>query len=219
MLNNNYEEKYFNQKNIRSGKLYKDYMLSKKVQDKFFNILLNINFFREPDFIVEVGCAYGFLIDNCFKKFKCKCLGIDISKYAIEKAKKINKDIAYIVGNIDSSLSINSGEVSNVILFDVIEHVKSPYIALLEINRILKNGGRLVIRTPNINSLEYFIRRKKFFGFKDETHLYLLGFKTLRYLLEKTGFKILIKGSETYPLPFIKNILIGGSYWIIAEKQ
>ena len=44
---------------------------------------------------------------------------------------------------------IESESFDFVISFQVIEHIKNDTLAIAEINRVLKNGGKLIISTPN----------------------------------------------------------------------
>ena len=75
---------------------------------------------------------------------------------------------------------------------EVIEHLENPIKFLIECNRALKEGGKLVLSTPNPYHPGIIIRNilgntKNLFS---DTHLYLLPYRILIKLLELSGFKV-----------------------------
>lgn len=84
-----------------------------------------------------------------------------------------------------------------VTMWHVLEHVTDPKGYLLEIHRILKPSGLLVLAVPNVNDLvmqaAYRLikgRKLKLFSRNDrEMHLYHFSPKTLRAYLDKAGFR------------------------------
>ena len=73
---------------------------------------------------------------------------------------------------------------------DVLEHTGDPQAVLRECNRILKPGGILAINVPDNNSWLHKIMGRRWF-FYLSVHLYYFSRKTLRALLNKTGFSLL----------------------------
>lgn len=55
-------------------------------------------------------------------------------------------------------LPFGDGFFDTVILAETVEHVENPSHVLRECNRVLKNGGRLVVSTPQANYLFTFLR-------------------------------------------------------------
>jgi len=99
------------------------------------------------------------------------------------------------------------GYFDYVLLMEVVEHLRNPYIVVPEINRIIENNGSLIMSTPNILSLksrlrflfegayEYFreppldqIKNPKEVIFN--LHLVPYRYHELEYLLSATGFKV-----------------------------
>ncbi len=54
-------------------------------------------------------------------------------------------------------LSFESGEVSNLVMFDVFHHLEYPGLALDECHRVLRPGGRLILFEPAISVVGYLI--------------------------------------------------------------
>ena len=100
-------------------------------------------------------------------------------KNLTDKNKAINKII------IDATnIPFKDNELSQIIMLDVLEHIKKHELALKEINRVLKKQGKLIICVPNDTFLSYLnpIRYAQ-----HERHYTL---KQITNLLEKNGFKI-----------------------------
>ena len=96
-----------------------------------------------------------------------------------EKNKAINKII------IDATkIPFKDNEFSQIIMLDVLEHIKKDALALKEINRVLKKDGKFVICVPNDTFLSYLnpIRYAQ-----HERHYTI---KNIIKLLQKNGFKI-----------------------------
>jgi len=172
--------------------------------------------------VLDVGCAFGNLLELLDKE-NFKTFGIDISEYAVDKAKK-NTKANILIGDINKGLSYKDDFFDAVFAFDIIEHLISPFLFLQEINRILKKGGLLFLYTPNIDSIFEKILKKKWFGYIDKSHLLLFNRKSLKYLLDKTNFSIIKNETISFILPstlrsIFKKTDLGGSIWMVAIKK
>lgn len=142
--------------------------------------------------VLDVGCAYGLMLQNfpdSFKKF-----GIDISEHAVAEAKKRLPHATLKVTDAEDKLPLAENSFDIVMCNDVIEHLENPRAALENIKRVLKPGGILYMNTPNLNWL-----RKKLFAYADkkEHHISLFQHKTLSELLTKIGFNIIDRWTYT----------------------
>jgi 2-polyprenyl-3-methyl-5-hydroxy-6-metoxy-1,4-benzoquinol methylase len=136
--------------------------------------------------VLDVGCAYGFLLQrfpSSFKKF-----GIDVSEYAITVAKKRLPSETFIALGAEDTLPFPEETFDMVICNDVLEHLMNPANALENIMKVLKKDGILYITTPNMNLI-----RKKIFHYADkkEHHVSLFSHKDMLNLLQKIGFRII----------------------------
>lgn len=203
----NFDENYYHGGDLIKKSNYSDYTKAKKVSNYFFSILVKNSFFNKASGILDVGCAFGYIINKCAETYNCPTTGVDVSQYAIQKARKKFLKTNFLVVDLNNPILLKTESFSNIIMLDVIEHLDSPYNTLINLRELLKDNGKIVIRTPNIISVERFLRGKRFHGYRDDSHIYLFCFQTLKHLLEKAGFRIIESGSDSYPLPFIKKLI------------
>ena len=120
--------------------------------------------------------------------------GTDVSAYATEFAsKRLGQNV--FCGEIwDAGFNEQSFDV--ITLWHVLEHTTSPMRTLQEVRKVLKPGGLLALAVPNLNDrlmqAVYRIvkgRKLRLFSIGDkEIHLFHFSVRSLRLLLEKTGF-------------------------------
>ena len=93
--------------------------------------------------LLDIGCGTGIILKN-FEKFS-KSYGIDASEEAIKFCKK-RKLSEVKIGTADK-LPFNNSSMGVVGIFDVLYHknIKDDSKVLIEINRVLKKGGLLLL--------------------------------------------------------------------------
>lgn len=148
---------------------------------------------RKKGRLLDIGCAAGFLLDEA-RKDGWDVYGVELSKWAIDFAKK-----KFGINTIFNGILKNAGYPDNyfdaVVMKDSIEHLTDPKGTLVEIRRILKSDGILCINTPDIDSFVSRILKARWWGIK-QSHLYYFTRKTLKKMLEASGFvPIKIKSS------------------------
>lgn len=77
-----------------------------------------------------------------------------------------------------------------VTLSHVIEHLLDPLATLRECGRILKPGGRLIVATPNIQSLGHGYWKRSWVGLDPPRHIILFSPRALRRLVEQAGLRV-----------------------------
>jgi SAM-dependent methyltransferase len=135
--------------------------------------------------VLDVGCAYGFMLQkfpDTFEKF-----GIDISDHAIAEAKKTLPGAMFAVGGAEDAFLFPENFFDVVLCNDILEHLKDPLVALKNIRKVLKKDGILYISTPNLNWV-----RKKMFAYADrkEHHISLFPHRALLDLLMEAGLTV-----------------------------
>ena len=122
-----------------------------KVRLGLFKRFLRImnRFFPRKGTLVDVGCSMGYFMDLA-RSDGWEVKGVEISDSAVEHAqKKLRLDV--IKGNLkDVRFERESFDVAT--MWNVLEHLYDPKANLIELNRILKKGGYLFIRVPNLYS-------------------------------------------------------------------
>lgn len=98
---------------------------------------------------LDVGCGGGVFLARLVQEYGIKGWGIDASEKSIIRAKK--NSLAKL--NLQTASAIKLPFKNNyfdvVLSFDVLEHIKEQKKAVLEMIRVLKPGGRLLIYTIN----------------------------------------------------------------------
>lgn len=135
--------------------------------------------------VLDVGCAYGFMLEkisDTFEKF-----GMDVSDYALAKARQRLPRGVFIMGGAEDVFPFPKNFFDIVLCTDVLEHLENPGAALARMRTVLKPGGVLYITTPNLN---WFRRNILAHADSREHHISLLSHTALSDLLTTAGFCI-----------------------------
>ncbi|MFZ2193174.1 MAG: class I SAM-dependent methyltransferase [Candidatus Moraniibacteriota bacterium] len=159
--------------------------------DRFWkSIILKIKKYKISGNILDIGCAFGFLLKRLPGNFD-ELHGIDISKYAVERAKKEIPSAKIQRVNINTDgLPYPDEYFDLVTALDVLEHTESIEKNLNKIVNKIKKGGYLIITVPVNDSWAGKIFR--FFD-KDTSHISVLSRKEIFKMLENSNLKILEK--------------------------
>jgi SAM-dependent methyltransferase len=132
--------------------------------------------------LLEVGCGYGFLLDEAKPYFDSR-VGIDLST-AVDRAAG-RADRVYR-GDLDT---LPAGERFDcIILVSVIEHVHNPVEYLRTIRERLRPGGKVVVATPNVDSVFRRLLGPRWPGFQViPEHVSFYNGPTLSALMKRAG--------------------------------
>jgi ubiquinone/menaquinone biosynthesis C-methylase UbiE len=101
--------------------------------------------------ILDVGCADGTFSEIIFKKTKAeKIIGIDVLKKSVEYAAKRFKNkekMSFMVADAEN-LPFKDNQFGAVFCLEALEHILDPKKAILEMKRVLRPGGYLIILVP-----------------------------------------------------------------------
>lgn len=152
--------------------------------------------------VLDLGCG-----DGDYGR-RLKDLGFAVVAGDIDLARfKYKNEIEFKHCDITKEMPFSDDYFDYVLLMEVVEHLRNPYVVIPEINRIIKNSGSLILSTPNILNLksrfrfffegayEYFrespldqVKNPKEVIFN--LHLVPYRYQELEYLLAASGFKI-----------------------------
>lgn len=110
---------------------------------------------KKNDILLDFGCGSGNLCFHLAEKCT-KIFGVDTKQDAIQFAnslKKTTRNNCTFLGLTTHHLPFEDSYFDKIFLLDVIEHIENPQEVLSEIRRVLKDEGKLIITTPNYNSL------------------------------------------------------------------
>lgn len=152
--------------------------------------------------IIDIGAGLGHLLSGFQDKWDC--YGVEISEYC---QNFMTEHYPFIKQVKTEDIPDNYFDV--IYSHHVIEHMENPMVELEESYRILKQGGHMIVVTPNIES--WVARRfgDNFRLIKDETHINMFGESTLIEALEWSGFKTIKINKPFFRTKYftLKNIL------------
>lgn len=134
--------------------------------------------------IVDVGCGLGFLLSGIGDKWEKH--GVEVSQFAAEHANKWGR---VFCGELKEA-NYTDEYFDVVALYHVIEHVEKPADLLLEIKRILKRGGNLILGTPDFDSGCARRFGENYRLLQDKTHVSLFTNESMHRFLRDHGFVI-----------------------------
>lgn len=105
-------------------------------------------------------------------------------------------------GNMNERLPYEDGFFDAVVCIDGIEHLERPFDFVTECSRVVKKGGKVIISTPNINSVRsrwrwfwtsHHNKNKVPLNENNPTplhHINMMAYQRLRYILHTRNFRI-----------------------------
>lgn len=145
--------------------------------------------------VLDAPCGGGVLANRMV------AAGLEVTGFDIDEPADAGV-LEYGVADLNRPLPAEDASFDAVVSVEGIEHLERPFDFVRECARVLRDGGLLVITTPNISSLR---SRWRWFmtGFHnkckyalDETdpnplhHINMLSYPELRYMLHSNGFRI-----------------------------
>ena len=95
--------------------------------------------------VLDVGCGAGQVVGK-LTEAGFEAHGVDVSEPNIERARRFSERCAFYDGR---HLPFDDAFFDSVGALNVLEHVEEPEAFVVELVRVLKPGGRLVISSPN----------------------------------------------------------------------
>ena len=142
---------------------------------------------RSPGRILDIGCGKGHFL-AAIRDMRWEPVGIDSNPDAVESARDDLQIEAYCRRFRDNEFAAAAFDA--VTMWDSLEHLHEPREALLEVKRILKPGGLLLLRVPSLDSLDARLFGAFWAGLDPPRHLTVFSRETLVRLLTETGFTV-----------------------------
>ena len=187
--------------------------------------------------VLDIGSGLGRLGSGLQRSFE-HVYGIDVSEECLAACLQNGYEEAKICDLSDQDIPYDDGVFDAAICLETLEHLIDPVYTLSQINRVLADGGRVGITCPNVGFLlcRIFMAFGHFTDLRDidqpPLHLRFFTYKTMKLILQRTGFKIKSIGgfpatndtnwlSFLYGLSVLSNVAPGmfsPSIVLVAEK-
>jgi 2-polyprenyl-3-methyl-5-hydroxy-6-metoxy-1,4-benzoquinol methylase len=161
--------------------------------------------------ILDVGCGYGHDLIH----FAQDSLGLEAGEAKVNFARSIGLNV--MLGNAENDLTAINQEFDLIWCLDFLVHMASPYKFLYDCRRLLKPRGKIVVQVPLMSMFNMH---------RSHYHFYALNKKSLEYLLEMAGYKVIKTSGLIRKKPRWFNLMFdywlerwGGNIWILAEKS
>lgn len=114
--------------------------------------------YRTTEALLEIGCGEGDFL-NVAAEAGWKTTGIEVSEIAARTARE-KYGLNVLTGTLEQHLNrLATGSFDVVVLWGVIEHVRKPGETLRTVRRLVRNGGAVLLYTPNANSVFHRLAR------------------------------------------------------------
>ncbi|OGX24057.1 MAG: hypothetical protein A2Y03_02440 [Omnitrophica WOR_2 bacterium GWF2_38_59] len=150
--------------------------------------LKNVLRFKIKGDLLDVGCALGVFLAEAQKK-EWSVSGIEPSEWCVNQCRELF-DLQDVVVGTYRNLSCFGRKFDLVTMWDVLEHLDDPLVALKNCADVLNEDGILAFSTVNIGSIYAKILGKRW-PWLMKMHIYYFDKKTIRQYLKKIGFEIL----------------------------
>jgi len=135
--------------------------------------------------VLDIGTAGGAFLDAA-KQYGYDTYGMEPSADLVARGKSRAHNIEQ--GTIENH-GFKAKSFDMVCLWDVIEHLPDPKAALIEIRKLLKPNGILLINFPDIGTRQAKLAGRKFWWILS-VHLHHFTRGSIRDICQRTGFEI-----------------------------
>ena len=175
---------------------------------------LFIQKYKDDGLTLDIGCS-----NSPYMKYFPNRIGLDI-----HDGPNVN-----VVADVHK-LPFEDEKFDNILCTEVLEHLHSPHLAITEMKRVLKNGGKLILSTrfifplhdvPNDYyrytkyGLKYLFRDWQIIELKEETST----LTTLAVLLQRIGYQCEILGFRPFKILFFLKAKIISWFSFLITKE
>lgn len=129
----------------RDEKVYDDeYYVNRPGMRLSLNVIKNENDRFEGN-IIDIACGHGDFLKKIQDNFKCRMVGLDGNDKRVEYLN--NYGIEAVLGSAES-IPFDSNIFDYATCFECLEHLSDVVVAVKEIYRILKKGGKVFCTVP-----------------------------------------------------------------------
>jgi 2-polyprenyl-3-methyl-5-hydroxy-6-metoxy-1,4-benzoquinol methylase len=156
--------------------------------------------------LLDLGSGIGSFV-NTMKENGWSTTGLEPDADARKMASSL---YGLSLEDVSGFYKLSSEQYDAITLWHVLEHVHDLQGYVLQLKKILKPNGRLLIAVPNYTSKDGAIYAENWAAYDVPRHLYHFSPKSMKWLIEKHGLKLLEYKPMWYDSFYIS--LLSGKY-------
>jgi SAM-dependent methyltransferase len=145
---------------------------------------------------LDAGCGIGRFIYNQSKRLGGKFYGVDLDPKNIEQAQKSYPNIEFQTGSVEQ-LNFSDQNFDIVWSRDVLEHVDDVQKTLAEMTRVLKPGGKLIIKIPAKRSEQWLLKLRPSY-WSEIHHVRMFEDKDIEKMVIPLGYELKLKEPQAF---------------------
>lgn len=180
---------------------------SKNLKKRFSSRISEIEEIKRGGRLLDLGCGIGLFLEtvNEYSSYNWELFGVDVNDRLIKTARERLPFVKYYCGTL-STRPFSSNYFDCVTCFDVLEHDLNLKHTLVEIKRVLKPNGLLVVQVPNRASLMAYLCDDEWDWWSVPDHIFHFTPKTLTLTMEDYGFRLVKTFTWDPAQEFVSNI-------------
>jgi SAM-dependent methyltransferase/glycosyltransferase involved in cell wall biosynthesis len=145
--------------------------------------------------VLDIGC--GFCESLAYLKNRgCTVYGVEADENVRETASRYGFNVH--IGEFDQAI-YKKNTFDYVIMDQVIEHMRDPVTTLHQVNSILKQGGKLILSTPNAKGWAARIFGRRWINRHAPFHSQGFGRRSIKSAAGRSGFNVKMIRTITNP--------------------
>jgi 2-polyprenyl-3-methyl-5-hydroxy-6-metoxy-1,4-benzoquinol methylase len=141
--------------------------------------------YKKSGTLLEVGCGSGNHLKS-LSGLGWTVHGIDVDEKAVQSC--LQSGLPASTQTIEE-LKDQGKKYDAIVMSHVIEHVHNPEEFIKKCYELLNENGKIVLITPNVQSLSHKIFRKSWLPLDPPRHLTLFNMKSLSKIMKRSGFE------------------------------
>ena len=187
------------------GKAWRRLLYGREFEDRKLRRVLR---WQDRGRLLDIGCARGEFLSVAQRHFEV--YGVETSATALERARAVLGPRVFAGDLREARFPAEAFDV--VTLFSTVEHLDDPVAVLRECRRVLREGGILVVKTPNFSSLNRQLLGGGWSGYKLPEHRFFFTPGGIHHLFARVGL-------EPLPAPWLDRHPLSDTMYAYARKE